>query len=628
MSAAPGARRPNPGIIALMPVVPSARPGAPFAALVLTFALTVIVAGFVISAGRTRDTARFDRLVDDTALRIQTRLDTYIELLRAASALFASSTDVEGREFRAFMTHLRVGDRYPGVQGIGFSRRLRADQRARFEAAQQARDPGFHVWPESTRDEYHAIVYLEPPDRRNQAAIGYDMFTEPTRHAAMARARDTGEPAASGKVTLVQEIDDAKQPGFLIYVPVYRPGSRAASATGRREALAGFVYAAFRATDLLRGTVPGQATAAVTFRIYDGAAEDPAALLHASADADAAQARFAATRTIAVAGRPWTIAFHSRRAFDERPPWRAAALTFGVGTLLAVLLFIALRTQHESLAAARQHAAELGRSEEALRAREADLRDLIAREREARERAEAADHGKDEFLATLSHELRTPLNAIMGWASMLRAGKMRAERHDEALDVIARNARALTRLVEDLLDMSRVITGKMRLELTPVPLAPILRDTVDTVRPSAEARGVTLATRIDEGVGTVLGDPARLQQILWNVLSNAIKFTDAGGTVTVSAHASEGQVHVAIHDTGIGIAPGFLPHVFDRFRQADSSTTRSHGGVGLGLSIVRHLVELHGGRIEATSPGPRQGATFTVHLTAAPLARRASPGVQ
>ncbi len=228
--------------------------------------------------------------------------------------------------------------------------------------------------------------------------------------------------------------------------------------------------------------------------------------------------------------------------------------------------------------------------------------------------AQDANRIKDEFLATLSHELRTPLTAILGWASMLRGGGFDAEATRRAVETIERNARAQRQIVEDVLDVSRIITGKLRLEARPVEARPLLQEAVETVRPAAEAKGVFLSTLLGSDVGEVSADPDRLRQVLWNLLSNAVKFTPHGGRVEVELRRDGAQVLVRVSDTGQGIAPEFLPHVFDRFRQADMGTTRQHGGLGLGLAIVRHLVELHGGEVTAESAGLELGSTFLLRL--------------
>jgi signal transduction histidine kinase len=225
-----------------------------------------------------------------------------------------------------------------------------------------------------------------------------------------------------------------------------------------------------------------------------------------------------------------------------------------------------------------------------------------------------ANQAKDEFLATLSHELRTPLTAIFGWAQMLQSGKLDEATMQRALDSIERNARVQVELIDDLLDISRIITGKLRLQVRPLDLASVVEAATDAVQPAAEAKGIRLEHRVESKAGLVSGDPDRLQQVVWNVLSNAIKFTSKGGRVTVALERVDSSIEVSVTDTGQGIDPEFLPYVFDRFRQADSTTTRRYGGLGLGLAIVRHLVEMHGGTAEAESAGAGCGSVFRMRF--------------
>jgi PAS domain S-box-containing protein len=249
-----------------------------------------------------------------------------------------------------------------------------------------------------------------------------------------------------------------------------------------------------------------------------------------------------------------------------------------------------------------------------------ETRAQIIREQTARQEAEATSKMKDEFLAVLSHELRTPLTSMLGWAKILRTKKLDEKGIARALEAIERNAMSQAQLIEDILDVSRIIRGKLRLNLCAVSPANVIETALETIRPQAEAKNIQLDIDIDTSLGRVKGDPTRIQQIVWNLFTNAIKFTPNGGRVEVRLQGAEaGQTEVkyaqiTVRDTGIGISPDFLPKVFDRFIQADSSTTRSHNGLGLGLAIVRHLVELHGGTIGAESLGEQQGATFIVKL--------------
>lgn len=262
---------------------------------------------------------------------------------------------------------------------------------------------------------------------------------------------------------------------------------------------------------------------------------------------------------------------------------------------------------------------------EELRGSDTERDAALARERAAREVAEAADRSKDEFLGVLSHELRTPLNAVYGWARMLQAGQIRDEATAaRARDAIVRNAGIQMQMIEDLLDLSRIASGKMRLELQPVDLVTVIDAAIEAVRPAAAAKQIAIVTDIAVAVPRIAGDAGRLQQVFWNLLMNAVKFTPTGGRVDVAVTLGTSGLRVIVRDTGEGIDAEVLPYVFERFRQADSSTTRPHGGLGLGLALVKHLTEIHGGRVEAASAGLGRGATFTVALPVSSSADRDS----
>ena len=245
---------------------------------------------------------------------------------------------------------------------------------------------------------------------------------------------------------------------------------------------------------------------------------------------------------------------------------------------------------------------------------EENLRAVLVREQLARAEAETANRMKDEFLATVSHELRTPLNAIIGWLHMVKSGRLDEETKARALETIERNAKSQAQLVEDILDVSRMISGKLRLQITVVDVASVINAAIDAVQLAASSKGIELQVMLDPTARHVLGDANRLQQVVWNLLSNAIKFTPAGGKVVVRLERLQSQLQIKVHDTGQGISPQFLPYVFERFCQADAGSTRRYGGLGLGLALVRHLVELHGGNVRAQSEGDGKGATFIIEL--------------
>jgi CheY-like chemotaxis protein len=251
---------------------------------------------------------------------------------------------------------------------------------------------------------------------------------------------------------------------------------------------------------------------------------------------------------------------------------------------------------------------------------EAAVLELVAREKEARASAEIANRIKDDFLAILSHELRTPLNAIVGWTHLLKGGKLSESDRARGIDVIERNAAAQRAIIDELLDISRIVTGKLKLDPRPVELSGVIDGAIDAIRPTAEARNIQIFTAIERNAGLVMGEAVRLQQVIWNLLSNSVKFTPSSGRIDVELKAAGEKLKLTIRDTGEGIDAEFLPHMFERFRQADTSSKRVHGGLGLGLSIVSSLVTMHGGEVQAASDGKGKGATFTVTLPMLSLA--------
>jgi signal transduction histidine kinase/ActR/RegA family two-component response regulator len=317
-------------------------------------------------------------------------------------------------------------------------------------------------------------------------------------------------------------------------------------------------------------------------------------------------------------------------ALEQQPPWsdvpillfaggRASEMTIGAIRSIETLRNVTLLERPIRIAAV------LSTIRSALRgrARQYEVRDLLVALHRARSEAERANRLKDEFLATLSHELRTPLNAILGWTSMLVRGQVDPSRFPRVFEGLDRNAQSQAQLIADVLDVSRIITGKLTLQPTTIDVCDIVARAVDTIRPAAEAKNIAIDTR--ESVDCfVFGDPDRLQQIFWNLLSNAVKFTPAAGVIDVNIRRDANSVLVTVRDNGIGIPTEFVPFVFDRFRQADQTTTRTHGGLGLGLSIVRHLSELHGGSVAAASDGVGRGAQFEVRLPAVDDASRSA----
>lgn len=778
----------------------------PYLILLLGFCFTLLVYHYFSKLTYEQDRIYFEGAIQEIDDQIKLRIATSITLLRAGTGLFAASDLVNAREFEQFVEQIELEKNYPGVLGIGYSHRVSEAQKARVIARMDREGVrGFRLWPDYPRSEYHTILYLEPAKGLNNDAIGFDMFTEPARREAMERARDTGVPAASGRVELVQERhlpQEQRQSGFLIYVPVYRKDAPLSTENERRRALVGFVYSPYRINDFL-APITKEKKYDVSFQVHDGADAKPANLLSEATIDESSKPLFTQPSTFDVGGRQWTVVYATRPSFEISSGRSLLKYTVIIGFLLSLLFFAVTRAEirarsraersaeevRQSEATIRKTLSEREKAEEALReaaealneanqralleyerlterikglaqalgtARELtevfrglreftnasvpcngffvslydpvrDVRTacygwadgeeldvselppmavtalgpnsravrtgevvitndfmraprghpgvivgpdnglrpqssmavpmavmgriigtievqsyepnvyrpehvtamsmganltavaienvrLLKLERTAREAAEESNRLKDEFLATVSHELRTPLTAILGWARLLEGGTLDATVRHQAVETIGRNAKAQAQIVDDILDVSRIITGNLYLDLNPLDVKPVVENAINVVRPTADAKGIRIETRLDPTPAMISGDANRLQQVVWNLLSNAVKFTSSGGRVCVKVSCVGPAAQICVSDTGQGISKEFLPFVFDRFRQADSTTTRQHGGLGLGLAIARHLVEIHGGTISADSIGEGRGATFTIRL--------------
>jgi signal transduction histidine kinase/sensor domain CHASE-containing protein len=536
----------------------------PWLVLASSVLLTVAAALFVLLGTRARDTARFDNAVQAAHDRVIGRLDIYISTLRGGAALFAASEDVSPEEFRSYVQRLEIQERYPGIQGVGFTQRVEYD-------------------PSGGNGERHAIVYLEPMDERNRAAIGFDMYSEPTRRAAMDLARDLGDPAMSGPVTLVQEIyEHDEQRGFLIYVPVYRNGSVPETVEARRAELLGFVYAPFRVDDLFAGIFGSEERPRVSLAVFDTPGDNAApALIHRSPREPGYEPRFSSRAPLEVAGRAWTVEYVSQPAFEAGSGRRIVPPVILAGLLFSGWLFwLAWRLTEERMA------------------------------------ADEANRAKSAFLATMSHELRTPLNAIAGYVDLMQLGIPDAVSpgQQEYLERIQRAQQHLLGLINDVLNFAKLEAGRVEYQHDRVAVGPLVEEAVEMMLPAASSRGLTCTLTPGPDV-RALGDAEKMRQVLLNLLSNAIKFTVSGGTVGVTWHRTGDRVNIEVSDTGMGIDPEHQERIFDPFVQVDSDLTREKQGTGLGLSISRALARGMDGEVTVES---RRGAgsTFTFSLPA------------
>ena len=553
----------------------------PFAVLLLGGALTAAAVVSItareeaVAAGTFRaDTLAVQRLV-------QAQFDAMVGVTHAASALIAASPEINFVEFRAFVSELQLPTRYPGLNGIGFAPRIERRGLQEFVRTASLDGVDLAVRPEGPRGVYYPVLLMDPRSNSNASAVGFDLASDPEQQAAMDLARDGNAAAITGLLETAPLFGDARRE-LILYLPVYRRGAPVVTLEQRRRALIGFVFSRLSPETMFAESMAAAASRALAIAIYDSTTSADAMLV--SSGEPPATRR--STAGVLIGGREWLVVASAQAQSPMLPP-EAQRILFA-GGLLSLLLFALMRAQVRAWHTAEMHAAEL----------------------------HATDRAKDEFLAVLSHELRTPLNAMLGWLQMLRNGSVREDRRAHALDIVERNARSQAQLIDDLLEMSRIMMGKMRLEKQPLSVVAATIAAVDSLRPDADEKGVTLhGVEAAKGEDPMIdADPGRFAQIITNLVSNGVKFTPAGGAVWVNIEADPETVKIFVHDTGVGISPDFLPYVFDRFRQADSSTTRSHSGLGMGLAIVRDLVRLHRGYIEAYSNGPNQGALFVVTL--------------
>ena len=537
---------------------------------------------------------RFDRVARSVVEALEVRMRVYINGLVSAQSYLESGRQPTREEFRRFTEGLHLHDNFPGLQGYGYVSYFRPDDYdLRLAEIRKTGVPEFRVWPEGERAEYSTIVYIEPFDWRNQRALGLDMLTEPNRRAAMEAARDTGQPAATRRITLVQETQVDTQSGFLIFVPLYQKGMPISTVEERRAALRGWSSAIFRAGDLFNhiSSEVHHRLPRVNIEVFDGTEMSAESLLFASKQKDAPSGKRRKIFRIPVTDDIWSIAVTSTPAFEigiaSSIPWYIMFL----GGMSSILAFA-----------------------------------VVSFAQSARRAAEDANRAKSRFLANMSHEIRTPLGVIIGFADLALGSQNREGDMKEYLTGIKRSGQQLTTLIGEILDLSKIEANKLEIDKVEFSLPVLLEEVVSSLTIRAREKGISLVWEKNQTIPErVCSDPGRLRQILMNLIGNSIKFTDKG-EVRVLARMLSGFepgksviVEFCIQDTGIGIDPKHQAQLFQPFAQGDASMTRKYGGTGLGLVISKQLAVALGGDLELIESQQGEGSRFAFTIDAGPF---------
>ncbi len=580
----------------------------PWAVLAVALAATLAATARVHELMQARHATAAQVAIEDQAADVESRLGAYLALLHATRAFVtAQGPALSARAFREFIAAIQVTRYYPGIQGIGYSPRVAPGGTAAFEeAARRDGASGFRVFPPGEREWTFSIRYLEPLDERNSAALGYDMYSEPVRADAMARARDTGAAAMTGRVILKQEIDEAKAAGFLLYVPYYGPGAPPSTVEERRRRLQAFVYAPFRAPDFFRGSEAGPNGRATLQRVYAGPAVQRELLLYeAPAARDDGRT---VTRALTLHGQTWTL------QFAVAPPRRAdTAQTLATaigGMVISVLLFLLVRSLLEARAATEQSA-------RAERMQRELAESLLASERAERQSAQEqqalmARQGQfgEMLLGIVSHDLRNPVNVIALNAELLQRSGLPPPLA-RSVGRIQDACRMSLALIRDLLDFTQARLGSgIRIRPAPGDLVEIVNKAVQELAALNPARRVSVRA---SGGGAGLWDADRVAQVVSNLVSNALVHGRPDSEVTVDLAVDAERAVLSVHNFGEPIPPELHASIFEPLRQGGREPGGGARNIGLGLYIVSKIAQAHGGRVDVVSSAAA-GTTFRVEL--------------
>lgn len=584
----------------------------PYLILAVSILLTIGITYNFYQSARAKDLTRFTNEVGHVQTVIANKINSHVALLKGARGYAESSEELKRRGFASYVDSLNLEQNYAGVLGIGYNRVVKREEREVFIKKLKSESyPDFNIFPEGERDSYQVVSYLEPQNDSNQKLLGYDMSTDAIRRTALERARDSATFGATGKVVSLQE-GEGGEPGFLIYLPIYRDKKIPVTTQERRQNIIGYIFSPVRAKDFLDDVQKDVSASGIGAKIYD-AETKPENLMWETTQAATQDVAgeidkpYTTQKELDVAGRKWIAEYSSLPEFAAQSSIGWTPLIFLCGMIFSFLLFG--MTYWEAFARA-----GLVDTAEKLLESEKQKQNLLEKEQKARAAAEQANAMKDEFIAVISHELRTPLNAIAGWSRILRTENLSPNTQNLALEKIDKNLRAQTTLVEELLDYSQILSGSVNIEGSRIDFNRVFETAFYEIEPKALGKSIEFLKDSQLDGHVILGDEDKLKIVIHNLLTNAVKFTHTGGRIETLLSADNGTIQMVVTDNGKGISKDFLPHIFDRFSQADTSITRGSGGLGLGLTISSHIVKLHNGVIEASSEGLGKGSVFKLKL--------------
>jgi signal transduction histidine kinase len=585
-----------------------------YSVLAILLLITVGASYVFYTSARSKDVIRFTNETNRVQSAIENRIRIYIGLLNGGRGFIESTNNLDSRKFGGYADSLDLEKNYSGLRSLGFVKTVRAGdigilaEKMAFEGY-----PEFHIFPEVQKAEYQALVYVEPFDDRSRKGIGLDFSSEPVRTEALERAKNTGRAAASGKlIPIISPEENGTQARIVIFLPVYGESLLAGDYPERSGNIQGYIYGAFIVENFLAEINKEVGNKDVSLKIYD-AADTPENLLADTREQldsgfiSIPNEIYTRRTEFEVAGRPWVINYRSMPSFITGSSLGWTPLILICGILVSFVLFGMTYWEASARVKLQQTAAELFETQK-------EKEKLYEEEQKSRQTAERANAAKDEFIAIISHELKTPLNAIAGWARILKTHNVTEETKNTALQKIDKNLRTQAGLVEQLLTYSDIISGNIGGEEKQVNFSALVEETLSEMEPVAHEKNIVLLRENKLNGEVVAGDTDQLKIVLECLLKNAVKFTEPGGQIDTSLTRLGGMVQFTVKDSGRGISSDFMPYIFDQYRQADTPNIRDYGGLGLGLTISRYIVGLHGGKIEAASEGKGKGSVFTLQL--------------